>query len=161
VTGKRVLDIGTGCGVLAMNAALKGAKEVIGTEARPSALENARKNISDAQLEGVVRILHNEAFENVLGTFDVIIMNIIFAERPSELPQISELGKESLRLHRRLLAVLPQKLNPGGVVLLGFGSFGEIEILQEILNDQSLDVSVVSEEKFGVNWYAITVKRST
>lgn len=161
VKGRRVLDIGTGCGVLAMKAAMEGAKEVIGTELQPHALENAKRNISEAKLGGVVQILNNERFEDLPGAFDVIIMNIVFTERPTDAKQTEELGKRSLGLHRRLLAALPYMLNPDGVVLLGFGSFGDIETLQQILNNDSLDVHPISEEKFGVNWYAIEVRRAS
>lgn len=156
--GKRVLDIGTGCGVFAMKAALEGAKAVVGTEINPSALENAKKNMADAKLEGIVNIINDERFENISGIFDVIIMNLVFVERPIDPEQIDGLGKQSLSLHRRLLAALPRMLAPAGVILLGFASFGDIKTLQELLNSSRLNIDCISEKKFGVNWYAITLK---
>ena len=159
VKGKRVLDIGTGCGIFVLKEAQEGAREAVGTDVRAVALENAKKNVSDAHLSEIVKIVENERFEDWPDTFDVIIMSIIFADRPTDTSQIDELGKQSLSLHRRLLAALPRMLNPEGIVLLGFGSFGDTETLQELLNDPTLEVSCVTEEKFGVNWYAITVRR--
>lgn len=160
VKGKRVLDIGTGCGVLAMKAAIEGAKEIIGTEFQTSALENAKKNIAMANLGNVVQIINNEHFENIPGIFDVIIMNIIFAERPTDTNQIKDIGKQSLSLHARLIQALPKMLSPNGKTLLGFGSIGDIDSLQQILNNKSLNVEYNSEEKFGVNWYAIELKQN-
>ena len=44
VAGKAVLDLGTGCGVLAIGASLLGAASVLGVDLDPSALEQARQN---------------------------------------------------------------------------------------------------------------------
>lgn len=158
VKGKRVLDIGTGCGIFAMKAATLGATECIGTDVRAVSLENARKNMREANLESTVHVVENERFEDLQGTFDVIIMNIIFAESPIDATQIDELGKQSLSLHRRLFSALPRMLRPGGIVLLGFGSFGDVDTLQQLLNETPFEVTCITEEKFGVNWYAITVR---
>ncbi len=54
VTDKRVLDIGTGCGVLALRAAARGAKEVIATDVSSAALDNATQNVAAAGFAAVV-----------------------------------------------------------------------------------------------------------
>lgn len=159
VEGKRFLEIGTGCGVFALKAALEGASRVVATELQPAALANAKKNVADAKQENVIEILDNEHFEEITGVFDVILMNIIFSEGPKDTEHVEAIGQRSLELHRRLLSALPQMLSEGGKVLLGFGSFGDTETLQELLNNSEFDVQCVSEEKFGVNWYAITLSR--
>ena len=46
VTGRRVLDLGTGSGVLAMAAALTGARAVLAVDADPDAIESARASAS-------------------------------------------------------------------------------------------------------------------
>jgi ribosomal protein L11 methyltransferase len=50
VEGKRVLDLGTGSGVLAMAAALKGAHDVIAVDVDPDAIEAARESAAMNQL---------------------------------------------------------------------------------------------------------------
>ena len=56
VTGRRVLDLGTGSGVLAMAAALKGAREVLAVDADPDAIESARASASLNTLPVPVRL---------------------------------------------------------------------------------------------------------
>ena len=156
--GKRVLDIGTGSGVFAIQAGIAGARDVVGTEVSEAALENAKLNVTNFGLARIVSIAREEHFENLRGSFDVIIMNTIFSEKPQG-PETVELAKRSLYLHQRLLNVMDSICAPGGVVVQGFGSFGDIETLQHILDRDDLEIAVESEEKFGVNWYAIQVRK--
>jgi methylase of polypeptide subunit release factors len=156
--GKRVLDIGTGCGVFAIQAGMAGARDVVGTEVSESALENAKRNVTKFELSEVVSIVKEEHFEKLSGSFDVIIMNTIFSEKP-QFSETDELAKRSLYLHQRLLKVMDRITAPGGVVVLGFGSFGDIETLHDILDRDDLEITVEAEERFGVNWYAIQVRK--
>ncbi len=84
VRDKRVLDIGTGSGVLAIKAAFEGARDVIATDIDKSALENAGDNIVRTKTQGKIKIIDTDCFEEVGGQFDVIIMNIILASRQKD-----------------------------------------------------------------------------
>ena len=55
LAGRRVLDIGTGSGVLAMAAALRGAAEVVGIDVDQDAIEAARTSAALNPLPPVVR----------------------------------------------------------------------------------------------------------
>jgi len=158
VRGKRVLDVGTGTGVLAIKAAMEGAKEVVATDVTKSALENARRNIENTKTGDVISVVNQERFEDLGKAFDVILMNIIFAHSPEDPETKEKVRIESLGLHKRLIGSLSRLLVPGGKVVLGFASFGDIETLSEILNRDNLRVSVMTEEKFEVNWYTIIVE---
>ena len=81
VRGKRVLEIGTGTGVLAIQAARSGAKEVIATDIIPVAIENAAKNFKSTNTDKVISLINEDRFENLSGRFDIIIMNIILVLR--------------------------------------------------------------------------------
>lgn len=54
--GVRVLDVGTGSGILAMAAALLGSDYVLGLDTDPVAVKTARDNVLASGLQGAVRV---------------------------------------------------------------------------------------------------------
>ena len=75
--GKRVIDVGTGSGILAIGAAMLGAEEVLAIDIDPDAVRVAREN---ARINGVAeRILVQEGnlLDRVEETCDICVANII------------------------------------------------------------------------------------
>ena len=76
--GMRVLDVGTGSGVLALLAAGLGASRVLALDSDPDAVKNARRNIRINGMTGRVQILRgtlpNKKAEP--GTYDLVVANI-------------------------------------------------------------------------------------
>jgi ribosomal protein L11 methyltransferase len=76
--GKRILDIGTGTGLLSIAAALVGADEVVATDMEvieTEVLYNARLN----QVEDKIAVIQEDVFSpnfKIEGSFDWILMNI-------------------------------------------------------------------------------------
>jgi predicted nicotinamide N-methyase len=77
VRGKRVLDFGCGSGVVAIAAALAGAKEVIACDIDPLALAATRAN---AALSGVA-LTEIDNFFNVKGAIDLILVADVLYDR--------------------------------------------------------------------------------
>jgi ribosomal protein L11 methyltransferase len=78
--GDRVLDVGSGSGILAIAAARLGAGKVVAVEYDPDANLNARDNLVRNGVEDRVRIVEAMADEEVLavlGTFDLVLANIL------------------------------------------------------------------------------------
>jgi ribosomal protein L11 methyltransferase len=74
--GRRVLDIGTGSGVLALAAARLGAASVLGVDVDPDALENARGNAAlNAQPSAIEFRLADFRREAGLDA-DVVVANL-------------------------------------------------------------------------------------
>lgn len=75
LTGKKVVDMGTGTGILAILAKKLGAKDVTGIEIDEFAFENAREN---AELNGEkVSFIHGDASRlEGMGDVDVFLANI-------------------------------------------------------------------------------------
>jgi len=71
-SGERVLDMGTGSGILAIEAARRGGV-VTAADISETALECSQKN---AERNGVeIQCILSDLFENVNGAFDVILFN--------------------------------------------------------------------------------------
>jgi ribosomal protein L11 methyltransferase len=80
-SGKRVLDLGTGSGVLAMAAALKGARAVVGididADALDAAQESAALNILPIAITWVVGDFRaSDANGVVAGAHDLVLANL-------------------------------------------------------------------------------------
>lgn len=112
--GSRVLEIGTGAGLLAMMAARAGAAQVISCELNPAVAETAREIVARNGLSERITILtkHSEAvtLEDLGGTVDVLL---------SEIVDDCILGEGVLPAHEDAVARL---LKPGGQVIPARGT---------------------------------------
>jgi len=76
--GDRVLDVGTGSGILAVAAARLGASLVRAVDLDGVALEAAHANVAANDLREVVQVRHGDAADlPEQGGFDVVVANII------------------------------------------------------------------------------------
>lgn len=74
--GMRVLDLGTGTGILAFLAARMGAADVLAVDNDVSAVTAARRNARANDLVQGVRIIHG-SLEDVGGVHDLVLANIL------------------------------------------------------------------------------------
>jgi ribosomal protein L11 methylase PrmA len=75
--GKRVVDVGTGSGVLAIAAAKLGARDVIGIDNDPDALRNARDNVE--RNGAVIELLEGDLARISVVPADVVLANLTSA----------------------------------------------------------------------------------
>lgn len=73
-TSQRVLDMGTGTGVLGIAMAKRGAKEIVAIDVDEFSVENAKENFALNNINNV-EIIHGDA-SAISGTFDTIVANI-------------------------------------------------------------------------------------
>ena len=130
---QRILDSGTGSGAIAIALARHFADaRVVAADSSPTALELAEENIRSAGLAGRVAICRSHWFENVDGTFDLIISNPPYLsadEWESAQPEVREHEpREALVAENSGLACLNQiveeagaYISPGGLVAFETG----------------------------------------
>lgn len=104
--GARVLDVGTGSAILAIGAAMLGAREVIAVDNDPDAILNAYDNVERNGVTAAVRLEERIVDADYLraageGSFDVIVANVLSG------------------VLRPLLSAFHDALRPGGHVILG------------------------------------------
>ena len=98
-SGNRVLDVGTGSGILSIAAVKLGAAKVMAVDIEAPAIENARANCVLNGVDAQVVLMQCSA-DRVSGIFDVVVANIISSIL---LPMIPELAE---RLHPAGYAIL-------------------------------------------------------
>ena len=75
--GQRVVDIGTGSGVLAIGAALLGAKEVHALDLDDIAVQAARINVKLNKVQDTVTVVGGNLVDTIDAPGDVVVANIL------------------------------------------------------------------------------------
>ncbi len=102
VTGARVLDLGTGSGVLAMAAALKGAAEVVAVDVDADAIDAARESAALNDLPVAIRFAVTDFRDERVGAdsdsrpvsgppYDLVLANLTGAMLTTAAPRIERL----------------------------------------------------------------------
>jgi len=149
--GRDVLDLCTGSGLLAVSAALLGARATAVDVSR-RALLSVRIN---AQLNGVhVRTRRGSLFEALRGErFDTIVSNPPYlpagtgARRASGLQRAWEGGREGRALLDPICEQAASFLRPGGSILLVHSTVCGVERTLDLLAATGLDVAVVDRSR--------------
>ena len=153
--GMRVLDMCTGSGCIIISI-LHNASDVMGMavdiskQALNVAKENAKMN------EVAVLFERSDMFDNVTGTFDVIVSNPPYIPTeviPKLMPEVRDFepmdaldGKEDgLYFYRRIADGCKKYLNPGGRILVEIG-YDQGEAVSELFTQAGLsDVKVIKD----------------
>ena len=72
-----VIDVGTGSGILAIGAAMLGAKDVLAIDIDPTAVKVAKENVEHNNLQNVIRAVEGNLLESTDGVCQVCVANII------------------------------------------------------------------------------------
>lgn len=75
--GESVIDVGTGSGILAIGAALLGAKDVLAIDIDPTAVKVARENIAHNGLADKVSAVQGNLLDKTDAVCDLCVANII------------------------------------------------------------------------------------
>ncbi|MBV9007894.1 MAG: peptide chain release factor N(5)-glutamine methyltransferase [Verrucomicrobia bacterium] len=139
----RILDVGTGSGVIALALARRvQAAEIVATDVSEEALALARENAVRLAVENV-QFAAGDLLGEVTGTFDVIVANLPYISRkdrdqlaPEVLrdPEIALFGGErGDEVLHRLIETAPPHLRPGGLLALeiGLGQEGALTALMQ------------------------------
>lgn len=73
---EKVLDLGTGTGILALAAGFLGAGEVTAVDLNPLAVKTTKRNVLLNHLEGIIKVVQGKAQDFVDQSADLVIANI-------------------------------------------------------------------------------------
>jgi len=129
----RILDLGTGCGALAVTLAKEVKRsQILATDISPGAIEIARLNAEKHGVSDKIEFMQGDLWQPLAGnniTFDLIVSNPPYVsteeyeDLPPEVrsyePRLALDGREGGIYHiRRIIEGSPAFLNPGGWLLL-------------------------------------------
>lgn len=140
--GEKVLEIGTGSGIVSIQCALNGADVVCG-DINPRAVALARKN---AAANGVdIDVRETDVYSNIEGRFDTIVFNLPYlpVEDEGELAKAWSGGPDGLGPLPRLLEGAPEHLLPDGRVVVVVSSLMDRAGLDKTL--EGYEVKVLGE----------------
>ena len=148
-----VLDMGTGCGILAVLAAEK-AKRVLAVDINPHAIECAIKN---AEMNGVkerIEFRHGDLFQPIKPdeSFSLILFNAPYL--PSEpVEERSWIGKawaggsNGRKVIDRFVMDAPNFLAAGGRIQLVQSSLSDVDRTLKMFSERNLRAMVVAQVK--------------
>lgn len=137
---KKVLDVGTGTGILGMAALLFDAAEVQGTDNDPEAVQAARKNVAYNNMQQKMDV-SLASLDEIDQSFDIVVANIVhdvLVGMADDLIRLTEKG--------------------GYLILSGLLAEKQLENISRIFTEKGLDVA---GKKVREEWSAIRfVKKS-
>lgn len=147
ITYSRIIDVGTGSGVIALTLAAEFPKaEIIGTDVSEDALILARENAERLGLADRIRLLRSNLLENVQPGFDLIVANLPYVSNEDRQnlsrevlhdPEIALFaGARGDELVRQLIAQSLSWLRPGGMLAMEIG-IGQSEALVAVLTEKN------------------------
>jgi release factor glutamine methyltransferase len=150
--GARVLDVGTGCGILGILASEK-ARAVLAVDVNPHAVLCARRNAASNKVLGKMAFLRGDLFTPLRESeqFDLILFNAPYlpteeGETGSWLGRAWAGGATGRHVLNRFILQAPAHLKPSGRLLLMQSTLAGVEETQLAFKRSRLDVQVLAKQ---------------
>lgn len=143
-----VLDMGTGSGILAIEAA-KYADSVLAVDVNDEAVRNIRNKIRKNRINNI-KTMKSDLFENMNkdNKFDLIMFNPPYLPDKPEVKDIAlDGGRQGYELIERFLKKAKDFLSKEGRVLLLFSSLTKKGVLDRILKREGYSFKQVDSKK--------------
>lgn len=141
--GKDVLDVGTGSGILALEAKRCLANSVTACDINPLAV----KHVNSLG----IKTIRSNLFSKVKGKFDLIIFNPPYLPDDEREDKESKLittgGKNGDEIILKFLKQALKHLNENGVILTLVSSLTPIERINELISSKKLKKEIIARDK--------------
>ncbi len=141
---EKILDMGTGCGIIALHLAKKGCK-VVAVDINEKAIENAKKNAKANGLK--IDFRKSNLFEAINEKFDLIVFN------PPYLPTKGEDlawdgGRDGIEIIKKFLEDAKNYLERDGMIYIVLSSLCNIEKLKKLFEKKYKFEEVLKQNFF-------------
>ena len=135
---KKILDIGTGCGIIALILANRSKAEIVGVELQEIMADIAKENVQNNELKDRVKIIQGDIknYREIFNRdeFDVVVTNPPYFEFKGDISQINDLEQLAMARHNVDLSI-EKIVEASAFVLKNGGSFNivfRVERLVEV-----------------------------
>jgi len=160
IASSRIIDVGTGSGVIALTLAAEfPTAEIVGADISDDALMLARENAERLKLADRVLFLRSNLLESIQPDFDLIVANLpyVSADDRENLsrevlhdPEVALFaGSRGDELMRQLINNAPSWLRPGGMLAMEIG-LGQSEALVAALAEKNYRDILTEKDYSGV-----------
>ncbi len=158
--GESFLEIGSGTGLIAVMAALRGAEKVTTVDINPAAVTNTMQNVMRHGLKRKFKVYEGDVFDPIAKgeRFDTIFWFAPMMHLDMDRRNLSPLEKSVFDPNyeglRRYLSEARQYLKPNGRLLLGYSpSHGNMDVLNYLAEQNGWEVQVLEKEKDELPWF--------
>jgi release factor glutamine methyltransferase len=151
--GETVLDVGTGCGILAVIASKK-AEKVVATDVNPHAVKCAKQNADANRASSKIQVRLGDLFEPISRTekFNIIVFNAPYlpstqSEHRSWSGRAWAGGSTGRRIIDRFMKDAPSHLTTKGRILLVQSTLSNVKETLRKFREMGLNAKVVAEKK--------------
>lgn len=136
----KILDMGTGSGILAKTCKNIGFKNIIAADINKNALKHLKKQ--------KIKAIYSCLFSNIKEKFDLIIFNPPYLpENKHDQGPDTTAGKKGYELIIEFLKQAKSHLNRGGKIILLFSSLSRPDIIKRQAKKLSYDLNKLATQK--------------
>lgn len=157
---KKILEIGTGCGAIAISLArIFRQARIIATDISARAIENASLNINNFGLEKQISLSQSDLFNHLSGNFDLIVSNPPYIPSPrlKFLPKsvrdfepilAIDGGREGISFIKKIIKQGREFVKPNGLMAMEIDE-DEVAALKDFLEASEFKYYFFKKDLFG------------
>lgn len=130
--GMKMIDIGTGSGILSITAAKLGVRDILALDTDPVAVDTTRRNAATNHVENIIRIEHGSVNEDTnaqRNLFDLVCINIL------------------AEIIIQLAPAVGATLMPGGTIIASGILDYKADWVEEAFNEVGIDIIEKKQEE--------------
>ncbi len=154
--GEKVLDMGTGSGILSIFAIKNGASNAVGVDISGPALQCARFNVKLNGMTDKIQIKKSSLFSNVGNQkFDVILFNSPQRTIKPKTTLEKAFFDYRMKTISDFISNAKKFLADSGRIYISYGKAGEIDKLEKLIKAEGYKMRIVKKFRLGIRLYVV------
>ena len=165
--GDDVLDVCTGCGVIAIISAYKGAKKVVALDISVDAIKAAKENVKRHGFVKTIDVRRSDVFSSLKDgeKFDVIIGNLPFKNMVAHDDAEATFWDTNLEIQKKFFNNAHKYLKPNGRIYISQSNYGAVDEMKQLAKKSGFYMKLIGEKTMPNNdprvFYAFALSLSS